>query len=166
MAENEDGLQPKPAVGISQTKNTLAGIVAALFVIALGYSAYNYFASTGVLNKQTPGLKNEENISSTSTVREASEEGAKLNVNLLQNDSEKTETVINAEWKANDYKSGDIDKGSYTVKSGDTLWEVAEAVYGDGSQWVKILDANSDQVEFLADGSQALIVPGQQLLIL
>ena len=165
MAENEDSPQPKPAVGISQTKNTLAGIVAALFVIALGYSAYNYFASTGVLNKQTPDLKNEENISSTSTVRETSEEGAKQNVNILQNGSEKTETFTNTEWKANDYKSGDIDKGSYTVKSGDTLWEIAEAVYGDGSQWVKILDANSGQVGFLANGSQALIVTGQQLLI-
>ncbi len=30
----------------------------------------------------------------------------------------------------------------YTVKRGDTLWEIAEAVYGNGSAWTKIFEAN------------------------
>ena len=70
-----------------------------------------------------------------------------------------------AGWVANDYKQGDISSGMYTVKSGDTLWEIAEGAYGDGSRWVEILTANSGQVGYLANGAQALIVPGQQLLI-
>ena len=69
------------------------------------------------------------------------------------------------QWVANDYKQGDISGEKYTVKSGDTLWEIAEAVYGDGSQWVKLLDANSSNIGYLSNGQQSLIVPGQVLNI-
>jgi len=68
-------------------------------------------------------------------------------------------------WTANDYGKGDIDKGSYVVKDGDTLWEIAEGVYGDGSMWVNILAANSNSVDFLANGQQALIYAGQTITI-
>ncbi|HAZ29853.1 TPA: hypothetical protein DCY43_03895 [candidate division WWE3 bacterium] len=70
-----------------------------------------------------------------------------------------------AGWVANDYKQGDISSGMYTVKSGDTLWEIAEGVYGDGTMWVQILDANASQVGYLPNGQQALIFPNQTLLI-
>ena len=70
-----------------------------------------------------------------------------------------------AGWVANDYKQGDISSGMYTVKSGDTLWEIAEGVYGDGTMWVQILDANASQVGYLSNGQQALIFPTQPLLI-
>ena len=52
------------------------------------------------------------------------------------------------------------DQGSYTVQSGDTLWHIAETVYGDGSQYSKIFDANSDQLEH-----PDRIMPGQKLHI-
>ena len=68
-------------------------------------------------------------------------------------------------WTANNYKQGDISKGNYTVKSGDTLWEIAEAVYGDGTQWVKILNANQSTISYLPNGQQSLIFPNQVLLI-
>ena len=45
------------------------------------------------------------------------------------------------------------------------MWEIAEAVYGDGFMWTKILESNQSNVGFLLDGSQALIVPGQVLSI-
>ncbi len=73
--------------------------------------------------------------------------------------------VREGRWIATDYVYGDIDKGSYTVQRGDTLWELAEAVYGNGSMWKIILNANSDSVGFLPNGSQALIVSGQVLEI-
>jgi len=66
-------------------------------------------------------------------------------------------------WKATDYEKGDIGIGSYQVKQGDTLWEIAEAVYGDGFRWTKILEDNKNNIGFLPDGSQALIMVGQVL---
>lgn len=81
--------------------------------------------------------------------------------------STQTQTLIDqtGKWRATDYVKGDIKAGSYEVKLGDTLWEIAEAVYGDGSQWTKILENNSTTVGFLPNGSQALIIPGQFLTI-
>ncbi len=71
------------------------------------------------------------------------------------------------QWVPNDYKPGDVkpENKKYTVKSGDTLWEIAEGVYGDGSLWVNILSANASSVGYLASGQQALIFPGQSLVI-
>jgi hypothetical protein len=68
-------------------------------------------------------------------------------------------------WIAINYVKGDISPGDYTVKQGDTLWEIAEAVYGDGFQWTKILDANKAKIGKLPSGEQALIFPGQVLVI-
>ncbi len=36
---------------------------------------------------------------------------------------------------------------TYTVKKGDTLWGIAQKYYGDGTQWRKILAANSNLVK-------------------
>jgi nucleoid-associated protein YgaU len=66
-------------------------------------------------------------------------------------------------WRATDYSQGDINRGSYVVQKGDTLWEIAEAVYGSGFEWKKILDKNASKVGYLPNGSRALIFPGQIL---
>lgn len=68
-------------------------------------------------------------------------------------------------WMATDYAKGDLKVGSYQVKQGDTLWEIAEAVYGSGFKWKKILAENKSKIGFLKNGSQALIRPGQILTI-
>ena len=52
------------------------------------------------------------------------------------------------------------EQGSYTVQSGDTLWSIAESVYGDGSKYSKIFDANTDLLE-----QPDRIFPGQKLLM-
>jgi len=49
---------------------------------------------------------------------------------------------------------------SYTVQSGDTLWKIAQEMYGDGSKYMKIFDANSELLE-----NPDRIFPGQELTI-
>jgi nucleoid-associated protein YgaU len=52
------------------------------------------------------------------------------------------------------------DLHTYTVQSGDTLWKIAKEMYGDGSKYMKIFEANAG---LLKDPDH--IFPGQQLLI-
>lgn len=49
---------------------------------------------------------------------------------------------------------------TYTVLSGDTLWKIAERMYGNGSQYMKIFEANTDLLD-----SPDRIFPGQELKI-
>jgi len=49
---------------------------------------------------------------------------------------------------------------TYTVQSGDTLWKIAEEMYGNGSKYMKIFEANSDLLEH-----PDRIFPGQELSI-
>ena len=50
--------------------------------------------------------------------------------------------------------SRSTDKGSssqnYTVQSGDCLWNIAKAAYGDGSKWTVIYEANKSTIEAAA----------------
>jgi nucleoid-associated protein YgaU len=48
--------------------------------------------------------------------------------------------------------------GTYTVRSGDSLWKIAERHYGDGNKWRKIYEANKDSIK-----DPDLIYPGQEL---
>lgn len=49
---------------------------------------------------------------------------------------------------------------TYTVQSGDSLWKIAEAMYGDGSKYMAIFEANKDKLD-----DPDRIVPGQELSI-
>jgi len=49
---------------------------------------------------------------------------------------------------------------SYTVLSGDTLWKIAQEMYGDGSRYMRIFEANTG---LLKNPDQ--IFPGQTLVI-
>lgn len=50
---------------------------------------------------------------------------------------------------------------TYTVKSGDSLWNIAKQYYGSGAMYTKIYEANKD----LIGGNPNLIFPGQKLII-
>jgi nucleoid-associated protein YgaU len=52
------------------------------------------------------------------------------------------------------------DSETYTVQSGDTLWKISEQVYGDGSSYMKIFEANTGLLE-----NPDQIFPGQELVI-
>jgi len=54
----------------------------------------------------------------------------------------------------------DPDAETYTVQSGDTLWKISEQVYGNGSSYMKIFEANTDILE-----NPDRIFPGQKLVI-
>lgn len=49
---------------------------------------------------------------------------------------------------------------TYTVQTGDTLWRVAERVYGNGSNYKAIFEANRESLE-----TPDQILPGQKLII-
>ncbi len=155
----------KTKTGPENKNDALAFIIGGIFILGLVFSTYNYFT-----NREENGLgedgqagrisleKLKETLSS-STGEEEMDTGEKI--------AEAVETGEEAvmSWTANDYEDGDIEPGNYNVKSGDTLWEIAEAVYGNGSMWTEILEANADSVGFLPNGQQSLILTGQILNI-
>lgn len=49
---------------------------------------------------------------------------------------------------------------TYTVESGDTLWAIAEKMYGSGGKYMKIFEANTSMLE-----NPDKIFPGQELVI-
>jgi len=49
---------------------------------------------------------------------------------------------------------------TYTVQSGDTLWKIAEKMYGSGSKHMKIFESNAPLLEV-----PDKILPGQELVI-
>ena len=58
-------------------------------------------------------------------------------------DSEETVKPTTRETKEPESNSGK----TYIVKSGDCLWSIAKRVYGDGSQYTKIYEANTDIIK-------------------
>lgn len=56
--------------------------------------------------------------------------------------------------------TADTGPQTYTVQSGDTLWAISEQVYGNGSRYMEIFEAN---IGILDHPDQ--IFPGQNLLI-
>jgi nucleoid-associated protein YgaU len=145
---------------------TLVGI----FLITVLFISYNKFLNATPTTGFENGTSKELSIIDKLKDKFAKKEDRVGVIDNMAAQDSRDETIAGAynsrgEWIATDYTKGDIQSGQYVVKQGDTLWEIAEAVYGDGSQWHKILDANKQSVGFLPNGSQALIIIGQTLLI-
>ncbi|KKS07632.1 MAG: hypothetical protein UU59_C0004G0022 [candidate division WWE3 bacterium GW2011_GWE1_41_27] len=149
-------------------RDGLALIIGGLFIVALVFAAYNYFnkSSEEISKTQEEAVFQNEATETEGDVNGEAATDKKLPPTVAGTISGGSSNgIINPEWVATDYKKGDIQGASYTVKSGDTLWEIAEGAYGDGTQWTKILEANKGDVGFLANGQQALIIPGQVLVL-
>lgn len=156
-------------------RDGLALILGGIFILGLVFATYTYFNKSVVNNtdlssEETSALDKLKDIIASKTERNDDKTGTDKNTladkgEVKGTDTTKGTTVNATEWVATNYVKGDIQPGSYTVKKGDTLWEIAEAVYGNGAQWTKILAANSSSIGFLPNGSQALIVTGQVLVI-
>jgi nucleoid-associated protein YgaU len=55
--------------------------------------------------------------------------------------------------------AGKITGASYTVQTGDYLWEIAERAYGDGYKWVEIARANNIQTPDIIHTGNVLKLP-------
>ncbi len=139
-------------------KDGLSLIIGGIFILTLAFATYNYF------NKGRE-VKEDNNENESIFERQLGD----LNGDGITEKRDGEALGVGGPdmeqptWFANDYEEGDIEGKTYTVTEGDTLWEIAEAVYGSGFEWNRILEANKDSIGFLPNGTQALIIPGQVL---
>ncbi len=177
MASNDNN---KPQSGgnlpFDFTKDKLALLIGLMAIVALVFATYNFFNRGAEISSSNTEREEDKVVlkdKTTNTDKKADptkpstngDDATNKNVFDTGSTISGTTKNNNGEWKANNYNKGEITGGSYTVVKGDTLWEIAEAAYGDGSQWTKILAANKDEIGFLPNGRQALIKPGQVLIL-
>jgi len=147
------------------TRSALSAIAAGILVIIAGFLVYNYFSKSGEESMQALNKAEEqaEEVPSEGAEQAAHEEKPTNESSTQEEVKGEAATQAGSLWVANDISANSIEGSQYIVKSGDTLWEISEGRYGSGFDWAKIRDANQDSIGFLANGSQALIVPGQVL---
>ncbi len=167
---------------INPTRSALAAVAAGVLVIIAGFLVWNYLQNLGgdknnsqdiqeildEVNQDKEKNKTEEiaqttesNITPETVATEVKTETPKVEVKKVE--PVKTETISKTNdtqviSTVNDYKSGDIKSGKYVVKAGDTLWEIAEAVYGSGFEWQTIANANPNAVYMLSNGNVGINV--------
>jgi nucleoid-associated protein YgaU len=102
------------------------------------------------------------------TLKEYKEYG----VTVISTASTTKPTTTSTAEKPRSTASKDTSIKSYTVKSGDCLWNIAKSHYGNGADWKKIYDANKSTIESAAKshGKQSSsnghwIYPGTKLTI-
>ena len=149
-------------------RDGLSLIIGGIFILTLVFATYNYF-NRGREKSKTEGNEKgfiesifEDKLGDING-EGASEGNENEDEGMVGGVGTSKDQQIEMVWIAKNYEKGDIEGDTYEVVKGDTLWEIAEAVYGSGFEWGRILEANKDSIGFLANGSQALITPGQVL---
>lgn len=172
MANTKQKPQELTFADIFKDKSTLSIVIATVVLLLFSFLAFRYFGGKsmdeGSLNGSGVSDINLEQQNKDEEVDdEASMQEDKNNTNT-RDKSKVTQTGqksgSTSVWVANNYEKNQFagkDK-KYTVTKGDTLWELAEAYYGNGADWHKIADANN--VSYLANGNP-LITVGQVLTI-
>lgn len=162
-----------------KNRDRIALVISILFVLAIGFLGYKFLnnspnVKTAIYNVQQETKDNtnnavENDIMASNTTRTETETDTSTDSEtpaMVPQVAGTSDEAVVSVWEPTDYNSGDIASGSnYTVAEGDTLWEIAEAAYGNGADWVRILEANSGNIGYLANGQQSLIIPGQTLVI-
>lgn len=158
-----------------QNKDGLALVVGGLFILALAFATYNYFNKgeagkpfLGGSGGDTPTAQGEGDVNGNGASTEnadGTDESGSGSANGATGTGGSSDYSTVRAWVANDYVEGDVTGDTHAVIWGDTLWEISEGAYGDGANWMTILDANKENVGYLPNGQQALIVEGQVLNI-
>jgi len=167
--DNEDLINP--------TRSALAAVAAGILVIIAGFLVWNYLQNLGgdqnnaqdiqeildEVNNEKNSDKKDTNSEEQAVSNEEMTKESKIATDTTKKEEIKTEaksaevvtnkTPVSATYAVNDYNKGDIKEGKYVVKEGDTLWEIAEAVYESGFEWQTIADANPSLVYTLINGN-------------
>lgn len=142
---------------LEQSRPRVIAVFTGIILIVAGFWVYtNFSKSTGLENDK--GDVKVEQVGST--------DSSKTDGTVAGDSTSKISSSSNSAWVARDISQDSLKKETkYAVTKGDTLWEIAKGKYGSGFEWKKILEANKDKIGFLADGSQALIEVGQELVL-
>lgn len=160
---------PTPASGSEQAKNALAGLIAQSYIVE--GDAEIAFPNPNIRAARPVGLLNLGNNFSgkyhvkTATHKITADGGYELTLSLMRKavgmdilGQVPKPAPASARPQKQEVLPETTPPNYYTVQYGDTLWGIAQAKYGDGSLYSKIVEANN-----IADPN--LITPGQQLII-
>ncbi|PIR43336.1 hypothetical protein COV24_03145, partial [candidate division WWE3 bacterium CG10_big_fil_rev_8_21_14_0_10_32_10] len=135
----------------------------------LSFFGFRYFGNpSSNINDKINGDGASDTLVEDSTDYTANSDSDKMDSSsdpIKNTDSDKNISAnfsSNSTWSANNYEPNELKGGTHKVEKGDTLWELAEAYYGNGANWHQIASANN--VTYLANGNP-LIIPGQTLTI-
>ena len=121
-------------------------------------------------------IKIEEMLNNIQAENKAEEDSLKSEITSLKKENEKLEQVENkepqsqpttqkittqktTEAKQTSNNSNNLKSSEYIVKEGDIIWNISKEVYGNGSEYKKILEANGLKEDSILKPGQKLIIP-------
>lgn len=102
---------------IKENEGKISALLAVVIIALVGYQLFTYFKSTNITLRPQ--------TTSTST----------------------EDSTGNTDEQTNDQGTTTVAGGEYEIRSGDSLWKIAQATYGSGYEWTKIYDANKENIK-------------------